>query len=90
MTKPASLESPIVWRKSVRSANNTGQCVEVGSWRKSMRSSSSGDVNCVEAGTCTCHGIAIRDSKQAHGPVLTITPAEWSSLLTVVKTNSLI
>lgn len=45
-------------------------------WRKSSRSGNGGG-DCVEVATRQ-HGIvAVRDSKNPHGPVLTVAPAEW-------------
>lgn len=75
------------WRKSTRSSNGSAQCVEVGSWRKSTRSNGTGGQNCVEAASCNCHGIAVRDSKHLATPPLAITRADWTALLSTVKTD---
>lgn len=78
---------PLVWRKSSRSQSDAGQCVEVGSWRKSTRSQSSTG-QCVEVGPCTCHGIAVRDSKlptTGDYPTLSMTRTDWTALLATVK-----
>lgn len=48
------------------------------SWRKSSRSGSSG--SCVEIATLAAV-IAVRDSKDPHGPVLTVTPTQWRRFL---------
>ncbi len=40
------------WRKSKRSAENGGECVEVSEWRKSTRSAQNGG-DCVEVRTAT-------------------------------------
>lgn len=78
--------TPIAWRKSSRSASNAGQCVEVGSWRTATRSGSgSNGANCVEAGACGCHGVAIRDTKHHASGTLDVTIGEWSRLLGVLK-----
>lgn len=50
-------------------------------WRKSMRS---GANNCVEVAFLDgC--IAVRDSKDQRGPVLTFTTAEWRAFLDSVR-----
>lgn len=72
------------WRKSSRSSNTGGDCVEARflstEWKKTSRSGSTGG-NCVEArvqeGT-----IQVRDTKLgAASPVLAASPAEWAALL---------
>jgi uncharacterized protein DUF397 len=53
-------------------------------WRKSSFSSGSGDDNCVEvahAGWAT----AVRDSKNAAGPVLVLPATAWSAFLTTAR-----
>ncbi|GLZ80526.1 hypothetical protein Afil01_53330 [Actinorhabdospora filicis] len=68
------------WRKSTRSGSGGGSnCVEVGAWRTSTCSSGDGG-QCIEAGACT-HGIAIRDTKDRTGPVLTVTPGNWAGFV---------
>ncbi|MEV6987442.1 DUF397 domain-containing protein [Sphaerisporangium sp. NPDC051017] len=61
---PADLTGA-VWKKSSRSGNNGGECVEV--------ASNLGGV------------VALRDSKDPRGPVLTIAPAEWRTFLGGIK-----
>lgn len=51
---------PLVWRKSSRSANGTGQCVEAASLPD---------------------GVAVRDSKDKTGPILTCDRAAWVGFL---------
>jgi hypothetical protein len=41
--------TPPTWRKSTRSGDNGGNCVEVAEWRKSRRSAGNGG-DCVEVG----------------------------------------
>jgi hypothetical protein len=50
-------------------------------WRKSTRS---GVNNCVEVAFLDGH-IAVRDSKDQRGPVLTFTTAEWRAFLDGVR-----
>jgi hypothetical protein len=47
-------------------------------WRKSTRSSASGD--CVEV-TRTADGFAVRDSKDRAGPVQFFTHREWAAFI---------
>ena len=82
--------SRAAWRKSTYSGNG-GNCVEIATvwrtsagtrvdvahglvWQKSTHSNNGG--SCVEvAGTGPA--IAVRDSKNAGGPALAFTPAQW-------------
>ena len=52
-------------------------------WRKSTRSGSSG--NCVEVADNLPGVVAVRDSKDKTGPVLTFTPDEWQAFVGGVK-----
>jgi hypothetical protein len=45
-------------------------------WRKSSRSGNAGA--CVEVATNLPAVVAVRDSKDAAGPVLTFAPAQWA------------
>ncbi|ADD41175.1 DUF397 domain-containing protein [Stackebrandtia nassauensis] len=59
-------------------------------WRKSIRSSSSGNGNCVEAASISTV-VAIRDSKLAATvgfPVLTVDREDWTGFLTTVRTTA--
>jgi hypothetical protein len=51
-------------------------------WRKSRRSNNGG--NCVEV-TTTSSAVAVRDSKDPHGPMLTITGRGWRAFTVKVK-----
>ena len=44
-------------------------------WRKASYSSNAG--NCVEVAVNLPGVVAVRDSKDRHGPALTFTPAAW-------------
>jgi hypothetical protein len=73
-----------VWCKSSRSDSGEGACVEVAAvWRKSSHSDSQAGA-CVEVARAD-RLVAVRDSKNPHGPVLAFTSAEWRGLLTGIK-----
>ncbi|WP_338059708.1 DUF397 domain-containing protein [Actinomadura welshii] len=40
---------------------------------------------CVEVAAMTGRGVALRDSKDVDGPMLSIAPSAWASLLADVK-----
>lgn len=56
-------------------------------WRKSTFSSSNGG-QCVEVARNLPGVVAVRDSKDPHGPALVFTPAEWRSFAAEVKTGT--
>jgi len=64
--------SPARWRKSSYSSA-TGQCVEVAAVTR--------------PGGASEHVVAIRDSKDPHGPKLIVTPAQWRAFTATVKTG---
>lgn len=86
--------SNLNWRKSRRSGENGGECVEVAAvflgndahWRKSRRSSENGG-ECVEVAALSSH-VAVRDSKDPHGPALVFPRATWRRFATHVKTGA--
>ena len=47
-------------------------------WRKA---SASGNNGCVEVAPLTDGGVAVRDSKDPHSPVLAFTRREWTAFL---------
>jgi hypothetical protein len=53
-------------------------------WRKSTRSGGSGG-NCVEVADNLPDVVAVRDSKDPHGPVLTVAPGAWTAFLGEVQ-----
>lgn len=53
-------------------------------WRKSSRSSSSGQ-NCVEVATNLPGIVAVRDSKDPDGPRLVVSAAEWRVFVGALK-----
>ncbi|URN00658.1 DUF397 domain-containing protein [Actinomadura madurae] len=79
------VEVAAFWRKSSHSEGSEGQCVEVAAlWSKSSHSSGS-EGQCVEVAAMTHRGVALRDSKDVDGPMLSIAPSAWASLLADVK-----
>ena len=55
-------------------------------WRKSSHSTGNGG-NCIQTRT-TAGRVLIRDTKDnGHGPVLSVTPAEWQRFTAVVKSR---
>ncbi|HXP21007.1 MAG TPA: DUF397 domain-containing protein [Streptosporangiaceae bacterium] len=53
-------------------------------WRKSSYSGDNGG-NCVEVAGNLPGAVAVRDSKDPSGPVLTFTPAEWHAFVAGVR-----
>lgn len=52
-------------------------------WRTSSRSNGAG--NCVEVVTTLPGAVAVRDSKDPDGPVLTVTAADWRTFLASLR-----
>jgi hypothetical protein len=70
----------LAWFKSSYSSGSSGDCVEVAlSWHKSSYSSGSGD-DCIEVASCP-ESIHVRDSKNAEGPQLALSPAAWANFV---------
>ncbi|MEU5992699.1 DUF397 domain-containing protein [Spirillospora sp. NPDC047418] len=82
-------ESKIQWRKSSRSGDTGGQCVEVAGlpWRKSSRSGDTGG-DCVEV-VGIAAAVGVRDSRDPDGPKLVFASAEWRSFARRVKSGGL-
>jgi hypothetical protein len=53
-------------------------------WRKSSYSSANGG-SCVEVAQNLPRIVAVRDSKDPHGPALAITPDQWQAFTDQVK-----
>ncbi len=60
--------------------------LQAASWRTSSHSQPAG-TDCVEVAPVT-DACAVRDSKNPAGPVLTFTPAAWTTFLRAVKTGT--
>jgi hypothetical protein len=74
------------WRKSSYSGSGGSNCVEVGAvWRKSSYSGNGGG-NCVEVARSLPGVVAVRDSKNPDGPVLTFSRDEWASFIARLQT----
>ncbi|MFD9565927.1 DUF397 domain-containing protein [Streptomyces sp. NPDC059994] len=72
------------WRKSSHSGDQGGECVECATlgtaqWHKSTRSSDQGG-SCVELAALP-HAVAVRDSKNPHGPAIRFHPAAFSDFV---------
>lgn len=53
-------------------------------WRKSSRSGTQNG-NCVEVATNVAGMVAVRDSKNPEGPMLSVSSAEWRAFLSTVR-----
>jgi hypothetical protein len=62
--------------------------VSSATWRKSSYSGGNGG-NCLEVARNLPGIVAVRDSKDRTGPVLTFTPAEWETFTAGVKSGEL-
>jgi hypothetical protein len=56
-------------------------------WRKSSYSGGNGGT-CVEVARNLPNVVAVRDSKDPHGPVLIISRDEWASLITRLRATT--
>jgi Domain of unknown function (DUF397) len=56
-------------------------------WRKSSRSYGSGQ--CVQVAAHSGKHIYVRDSKNAHGAILTFSSIEWNSFVAIVQNGGL-
>jgi hypothetical protein len=68
---PAPDLSRVTWRKSSYSNGSGGSCVEIA----------------VLTRTVGEHDVAVRDSKDPHGPALTFTARQWSAFTTAIKSR---
>jgi hypothetical protein len=52
-------------------------------WRKSTRSSNG--ATCVEVSFSSVDSVAVRDSKDPSGPMISVSPAAWRSFVAAIK-----
>ncbi|NDU72372.1 DUF397 domain-containing protein [Actinomadura sp. DSM 109109] len=77
-----------MWRTSSYSGSSGGACVEVGAlWRKSSHSGDTGG-QCVEVAALS-PSVAVRDSKDPDGPMLSFDAAAWASFTGAIKAGGL-
>jgi hypothetical protein len=57
-------------------------------WRKASYSGTNGG-GCVEVATNMPGLVAVRDSKNPRGPVLTVTPEQWARFVARLRSNPL-
>jgi Domain of unknown function (DUF397) len=55
-------------------------------WRKASTSSGNGGA-CVEVARNLPHIVAVRDSKDPHGPTLVFSPEDWRAFTASIKTG---
>lgn len=53
-------------------------------WRRSSRSGTGGG-NCVEVATHASGLVAVRDSKDPAGPLLSVTPTQWRAFVSTLR-----
>lgn len=70
------------WRKSSYSGGGSGSCVEV-AWRKSSYSNG-GSGDCVEVAHAA-EVVAVRDSKNSRGPMITVSPSAWARFISATR-----
>ncbi|MFF7788940.1 DUF397 domain-containing protein [Streptomyces sp. NPDC007991] len=87
-----AIPAGIQWRKSSYSSDQGGQCVEcapigVLAWRASTHSGDQGG-QCLEVAETPHATIAIRDSKNPAGPILTLDPATFTTFINWTTTTA--
>jgi hypothetical protein len=80
------------WRKSSYSSDQGGECVECApfgalAWRKSTYSGDQGG-QCLEVAETPEAAVAIRDSKNPAGPMLTLDPAAFTTFVNWTSTTA--
>lgn len=80
------------WRTSSYSGDMGGDCVQCAprgalEWSKSSYSGDQGG-ECVEIAEAPCATVAVRDSKNPTGPVLTLAPATFTAFLNWTSTGA--
>jgi hypothetical protein len=80
------VEVAAMWRRSSHSGSSGQECVEVAPLPRDLAVAHANDCE-----IATAEGdrvIAMRDSKNPGGPVLSFTPAEWAAFLGGAKTGA--
>ncbi|QKW35507.1 DUF397 domain-containing protein [Actinomadura sp. NAK00032] len=86
MTDPAIAST--TGRQNRYGGDAAGTCREAArTWRKSSRSEGS-EGQCVEVAARADRGVALRDSKDVEGPMLSLAPSTWTSLVVGIKDGS--
>jgi hypothetical protein len=79
--------SDALWRKSSRSGEQGGVCVEVAAlWQKSSHSGNQGG-DCVEAAALPEATVGLRDSKNPGAGHLHLSVPAWRGLLSSIKSG---
>lgn len=58
-------------------------------WRKSTHSTATGN-NCLEVGRIARDMVALRDSKNPQGPILTFSDSAWREFLNGIKSGDIV
>jgi hypothetical protein len=87
-----AIPTGILWRKSSYSGDQGGECVECApigalAWRASTYSGDQGG-QCLEVAETPHTTIAIRDSKNPAGPILTLDPATFTTFINWTTTTA--
>jgi hypothetical protein len=87
-----AIPTGILWRKSSYSGDQGGECVECApigalAWRASTYSGDQGG-QCLEVAETPHTTIAIRDSKNPAGPILTLDPAAFTTFVNWTTTTT--
>lgn len=83
------IEVAMAWRESGSRASNGGACVEAGMTPQQSGYSGRGLGGRAEVNRPPVDVVAVRDSKDPEGPVLTFSPAAWQSFTSGLKSGDL-
>jgi hypothetical protein len=89
---PQPTQSRALWRKSSYSNGTGGSCVEVAALSRKDGRESEDHVELVPFTSRMDDPerlIAVRDSKDPHGPMLAFNPREWAAFTAVIKSGRL-
>lgn len=92
MTIKADALTSAGWFTSSYSNSQGGECVEgarlEAAWFKSSYSNDQGGA-CVEGAFLADGAMAVRDSKDPHGPALIFTTTEWTAFTSAIRSGEL-